>query len=49
MVVIFTLVSAAQEWLNSKWDDIKNFQDEEKVRKEKELEELERVIIYITF
>lgn len=42
MVVIFTLVSAAQEWLNSKWDDIKNFQDEEKVRKEKELEELER-------
>ncbi|KAF2885529.1 hypothetical protein ILUMI_20679 [Ignelater luminosus] len=41
MVMIFTLVSSAQEWLNVKWDDIKKRQDEEKLRKEKELEELE--------
>lgn len=44
MVMIFTLVSSAQEWLNVKWDDIKKRQDEEKLRKEKELEELERVM-----
>jgi len=42
MVMVFTLVSLAQEWLNLKWDDIKKHQDEEKLRLEKEREDIER-------
>lgn len=44
MVMIFTLVSAAGEWLNVKWDELKKFREEEESRKQKELEEAERVI-----
>lgn len=43
MVMIFTLVSAAQEWLNVKWDEIKKERDEASTRKQKEDEEEERV------
>ncbi|XP_022905603.1 RWD domain-containing protein 1 [Onthophagus taurus] len=44
MVMIFTLVSSAQEWLNVKWDDIKKARDEEaqKRLKQEEEEELKR-------
>lgn len=43
MVMIFTLVSAAQEWLNVKWDEMKKTREEEVLRKQKEEEEAERV------
>lgn len=43
MVMVFTLVSSAQEWLNEKWDEIKKQKDEEVSRKLKEEEEAERV------
>lgn len=46
MVMIFTLVSAAQEWLNVKWDEMKKFREEEESKRLKELEELERVCLY---
>ncbi|XP_017787303.1 PREDICTED: RWD domain-containing protein 1 [Nicrophorus vespilloides] len=42
MVMVFTLVSTAQEWLNVKWDEHKKYVEEEKYRKEKEEEEAER-------
>lgn len=43
MVMVFTLVSTAQEWLNEKWDEIKKQKDEEVSKKLKEEEEAERV------
>lgn len=46
MVMVFTLVSAAQEWLNTKWDAVKKYQDAEASRKQQELEEEERVRLY---
>lgn len=46
MVMVFTLVSSAQEWLNEKWDDIKKQRDEAVLRKQKEDEEAERVKFY---
>ncbi|KAK5649823.1 hypothetical protein RI129_000852 [Pyrocoelia pectoralis] len=42
MVMIFTLVSLAQEWVNLKWDDVKKQQENEKLQKEQEREEIER-------
>jgi len=42
MVMIFTLVSSAQEWLNIKWDEFKKNKDEELSRKLKEEEEEEQ-------
>lgn len=44
MVMVFTLVSAAQEWLNVKWDEIKKHKTEEAQRLREEEEEAERVI-----
>ncbi|XP_046392623.1 RWD domain-containing protein 1 [Ischnura elegans] len=41
MVMVFTLVSAAQEWLNLKWDDIRKEKEEAISRKLKEDEEAE--------
>lgn len=52
MVMVFTLVSAAQEWLNVQWDRIKLQRDEFAARKLIEEEEAERVrtkIIIKTF
>ncbi|XP_076004595.1 RWD domain-containing protein 1 [Genypterus blacodes] len=43
MVMIFTLVTAVQEKLNEIVDTIKNRQEEEKMRREKEAEEAEKV------
>ncbi|XP_061529636.1 RWD domain-containing protein 1 [Phycodurus eques] len=43
MVMIFTLVTAVQEKLNEIVDLIKNRQEEEKLRKEREAEEAEKV------
>ncbi|XP_054879178.1 RWD domain-containing protein 1 [Poeciliopsis prolifica] len=43
MVMIFTLVTAVQEKLNEIVDAMKNRQEEEKLRKEKEAEEAEKV------
>ena len=40
--MIFTLVSAAQEKLNTFMDKLKNEKEEEKLRKEKEAEEAEK-------
>jgi hypothetical protein len=40
--MIFTLVSSAQEWLNTKWDEIRKRREEYAILKEKEAEEAER-------
>lgn len=40
-VMIFTLVSSAQEWLNTKWDEIRKTREEAAIKKEKEAEEAE--------
>ncbi|XP_064214130.1 RWD domain-containing protein 1 [Tribolium castaneum] len=42
MVMIFTLVSSAQEWLNVRWEGVKKERDEEAARKLREEEEAER-------
>lgn len=42
MEMIFSLVSAAQEWLNVKWDEHKNALEEQRVRRLREAEEVER-------
>lgn len=47
MVMVFTLVSAAQEWLNVQWDKIKLKREESAAQKLREEEEAERVI-YLT-
>ena len=47
MVMIFTLVSSAQEWLNVRFEEVKKTRDEETARKLKEEEEAERVIVII--
>ncbi|GBP63512.1 RWD domain-containing protein 1 [Eumeta japonica] len=41
MVMIFTLVSAGQEWLNEKWDHIKKEQEEHLLAKQRAEEEAE--------
>lgn len=43
MVMIFTLVTAVQEKLNTVVDVMKNRQEEEKRRKEREAQEAEKV------
>lgn len=43
MVMVFTLVSAAQEWLNVQWDKIKLKREESAAQKLREEEEAERV------
>lgn len=40
-VMIFTLVSSAQEWLNTKWDEVRKTREESAILKEKEAEEAE--------
>lgn len=45
-VMVFTLVSAAQEWLNVQWDETKLKREESAARKIKEEEEAERVILF---
>jgi hypothetical protein len=45
-VMIFTLVSSAQEWLNTKWDEIRKAREEYAILKEKEAEEAERVCLF---
>lgn len=45
MVMIFTLVSAAQEWLNVRWEDFRNKREEHLAQKLEEEEEAERVKI----
>ncbi|XP_076164629.1 RWD domain-containing protein 1 [Ptiloglossa arizonensis] len=42
MVMVFTLVSAAQEWLNVEWDEIKLNRQESAAKKREEEEEAER-------
>lgn len=42
MEMIFSLVSSAQEWLNVKWDEHKNALEEQRVRRLREAEEVER-------
>ncbi|XP_063773244.1 RWD domain-containing protein 1 [Pseudophryne corroboree] len=48
MVMIFTLVSAVQDRLNEIVDQIKSRIEEEKVKKEKEAEEAEKVVFHGT-
>lgn len=43
MVMVFTLVSAGQEWLNEKWDFIKKDREEKVLAKLKADEEAELV------
>lgn len=47
--MIFTLVSSAQEWLNTKWDEIRKRREEYAILKEKEAEEAERVCYFMSF
>ena len=47
--MIFTLVSSAQEWLNTKWDEIRKRREEYAILKEKEAEEAERVGYFMSF
>lgn len=42
MVMVFTLVSAGQEWLNVRWEEMRNERDESLLRKQEEEEEAER-------
>lgn len=42
MAMVFTLISAAQEWLNCKWDKIKQDRELEAEKRLKEVEEEER-------
>ncbi|KAK4881890.1 hypothetical protein RN001_005209 [Aquatica leii] len=42
MVMVFTLVSLAQEWVNVKWDEVKKQREDEKMKMDLEREELER-------
>jgi hypothetical protein len=43
MVMVFTLVSAGQEWLNDKWDNVKKEREEKILAKQKADEEAELV------
>lgn len=43
MVMVFTLVSAGQEWLNVKWDSIQRDREEKVLAKKKADEEAEMV------
>lgn len=43
MVMVFTLVSAGQEWLNVRWDTIKKEREEQIIAKKKAEEEAELV------
>lgn len=47
--MVFTLVSAGQEWLNVKWEEIRKERDENALKKQKEFEEAERVHILVSF
>lgn len=50
MVMVFTLVSAGQEWLNVRWDAIKKEREEQILAKKKAEEEAELVrSIYLLF
>ncbi|GLH10861.1 RWD domain-containing protein 1 [Gryllus bimaculatus] len=42
IVMIFTLVSSAQEWLNNKWDETRKEREESAMKKQAEVEEAER-------
>lgn len=42
MEMIFTLVSSAQEYLNQRWDELKQEKEREAQRKLEEIEEMER-------
>ena len=46
IVMVFTLVSAAQEWLNVQWDKIKLHREESAAKKLKDEEEAELVNKY---
>lgn len=41
--MVFTLVSAGQEWLNVKWDTVKKEREEQIIAKKKAEEEAEQV------
>lgn len=43
--MIFTLVSAGQEWLNVRWENLSKEREDHLARKREEEEEAERVII----
>lgn len=51
MVMVFTLVSAAQEWLNVQWDKVKLRREETAAQKLKEEEEAEmvkdRIVVFV--
>jgi hypothetical protein len=44
--MIFTLVSSAQEWLNTKWAEIRKTREEYAILKAKEAEEAEMVCLF---
>lgn len=49
MVMIFTLVSAGQEWLNVRWDTIKKEREEQVLAKKRAEEEAEQVCDFLFY
>lgn len=47
MVMVFTLVSTGQEWLNEKWDSVKKEREEKILAKQKADEEAELVSTFL--
>ena len=48
MVMGFTIISAALEWLGSKWESIQEEEKERAERQKQEEEDAEKVIFYHT-
>ena len=48
MVMGFTVISAGLEWLGNKWDSLQQ-EEEERIKKQKELDEEAEKVRHITF
>ena len=48
MVMVFTVVSAAMEWLGSKWEAVKEAREEREKEKKERIEAEERVSCYVS-
>ena len=47
MVMVFTVVSAAMEWLGSKWEAVKEAREEREKEKKERIEAEERVSYFV--
>ena len=48
MVMVFTVVSAAMEWLGSKWEAVKEAREEREKEKKERIEAEERVSCFVS-